>query len=116
MNRYILSAALVLAAASPAFAHAHLLQSDPAASASAASPKELTLDFSEGLEIAFSGVTLTGPSGAVTTGAATLDPKDNKVLLVPLSAPLTAGTYTVAWHALSSDGHKTTGTYSFIVK
>ena len=47
---------------------------------------------------------------------ATLDPKDNKVLLVPLSAPLTAGTYTVAWHALSSDGHKTTGTYSFIVK
>jgi methionine-rich copper-binding protein CopC len=41
---------------------------------------------------------------------------DGKELTVPLTAPLTAGTYAVAWHALAADGHKSTGTYDFTVK
>ncbi len=44
------------------WAHAHLKQQQPAANATVAtSPEALTLTFSEGIEPAFSGVTLTGP-------------------------------------------------------
>jgi hypothetical protein len=35
---------------------------------------------------------------------------------VPLTGALARGLYTVAWHALANDGHKTHGTYSFTVK
>jgi methionine-rich copper-binding protein CopC len=35
---------------------------------------------------------------------------------VPITGILAAGTYQVSWHALSNDGHKTKGTYSFVVK
>jgi methionine-rich copper-binding protein CopC len=38
------------------------------------------------------------------------------MLVVPLAQTLTAGTYTVAWHTLSTDGHKTQGSYRFIVE
>ena len=81
----------------------------------AASPTALSLKFSESVVLKFTGVTLTGPSGAVSLGAASLDPKDGSVLVVPLPPSLPAGGYAVAWHALSSDGHKTTGSYSFTV-
>jgi methionine-rich copper-binding protein CopC len=101
--------------AAPAFAHAHLVSETPAENAAAAAPDELSLKFSEGVVLNFTGVTLMGPNGGVTLGPATLDPTDNTVLVVPLPTSLPAGSYTVAWHALSSDGHKTTGSYSFIV-
>lgn len=115
MKKYVLAAALALFA-SPAFAHAHLLSETPADGATVAAPTSLVLNFSEGLVIAFTGVTVTGPSGAVAVAGAALDPKDDKVLDVTLAAPLAAGSYTVAWHALSTDGHKTEGSYAFSVK
>lgn len=101
--------------AAPAFAHARLVAADPAAGSMAMpAPKELKLTFSEGLEIAFSGVKLLGPDKkAVATGAARLDPKNDKVMIVPLKTDLPDGTYTVDWRALSEDGHKTHGSYSF---
>jgi copper resistance protein C len=37
-------------------------------------------------------------------------------LVVPVTATLAAGTYTVDWHALATDGHKTNGSYTFTVK
>jgi copper resistance protein C len=99
----------------PAFAHAHLVSEMPAENTSAASPSSLSLEFSESVVLKFTGITLTGPSGAVSLGAASLDPKESSVLVLALPASLPAGSYTVAWHALSSDGHKTTGSYSFTV-
>ena len=48
---------------------------------------------------------------AVDGTAVALDPKDPKVIVVTLAAPLAKGEYEVDWTAVSNDGHKTTGTY-----
>ena len=37
-------------------------------------------------------------------------------MLVPLEQTLQPGNYTVDWHVVSVDGHKTRGTYTFSVK
>ena len=106
-----------LGLAGSAWAHAHLLSADPSGAAVAASPTSLTLGFSEGLEIGFTGISLTSASGAaILTRSAHLAPGDHKVLVIPLAQPLGPGAYTVRWHALSTDGHTTQGTYSFTVK
>jgi methionine-rich copper-binding protein CopC len=82
-----------------------------------ASPSELDLKFSEGVNLAFTGVEVKGPGKkAVATGKAALRAGDDTTLVVPLSGTLAAGTYTVAWHALSTDGHKTQGSYRFTIK
>lgn len=104
--------------ATAAFAHAHLIHELPAGGATVSpAPKQLTLDFSEGVALKFTGVAVTGPKGAkVKLGHASLALGNDQELLVPLAAPLAPGNYTVAWHALSTDGHKTHGSYSFAVK
>jgi methionine-rich copper-binding protein CopC len=109
---------LALVSTTSAFAHAHLLSAAPAAKAVlTTAPTELTLKFSESLEPKFTSAEVTGPDNVpVAHGAAALDPKDSTLLKVPLTRPLAAGSYTVAWHVLSRDGHKTSGTYSFTVK
>ncbi|EIQ0044676.1 TPA: hypothetical protein IF306_004393 [Escherichia coli] len=45
-----------------------------------------------------------------------LDPKDKATLIVPVSTTLDKGQYEVDWTALSVDGHKTQGKYTFTVK
>jgi methionine-rich copper-binding protein CopC len=113
----LLAIALLLLTITPALAHAHLLETVPAnGSIVSVSPSSLTLKFSEGIELGFSGVIVTGPSGAVTIGAASLDPADDTRLFVEVLAALPAGTYTIAWHTVSTDGHKTTGIFAFTVK
>ena len=113
-----LTIVLFVGSAGVASAHAHLKTAVPAADSTvAASPSELRLDFTEGVNLKFTGVMVTGPAGAaVPTGSATLAPGDDKVLVVPVSGPLTPGAYKVSWHALATDGHKTDGSYGFTVK
>jgi methionine-rich copper-binding protein CopC len=114
----ILSFAAVasLALSGTAFAHAHLKSSVPADRATVkVAPTELDLTFSEELNLKFTGVKIMGLGKAeVKTGTATLMDAD-KGLMVPLSQKLDAGAYTVEWHALSADGHKTNGKYSFTI-
>ena len=109
--------AAVTAAASPALAHAHLKSATPAVGGTVkTSPPELDLGFSEGVNPAFTGVKLTGPAGIdIPTGAAKLGAGGATSLVVPLAGPLAPGAYTVDWHALAVDGHKTEGTYGFTV-
>ena len=99
-------------------AHAHLASATPAIDGTvAASPAELDLKFSEALNLKFSGVKVAGPDkAAIATGAASLAKGDESKLVVPVSAALAAGIYTVDWHVLSKDGQKTHGTYKFTVK
>ncbi|MCF1473953.1 copper homeostasis periplasmic binding protein CopC [Agrobacterium vitis] len=106
-----------LALAGQAFAHAHLASVAPADKATIASaPKSIDLSFTEGLEPKFSGVDITGPQQQkIKTGEAVVS-KDGKGLSVPLSEPLAPGAYSVEWHVLSVDGHKSNGTTSFTVK
>lgn len=115
--RSLLLAGLGLVAVSaPAFAHAHLKSATPPINGTASSPSELDLMFSEGLNLKFTGVKLMSPDKkAVATGDATLGAGGDTTLVVPVSAPLAPGAYTVEWHALSTDGHKTNGHYKFTV-
>ncbi len=116
-NTAFLAAGLCLASA-PAFAHAHLTSATPAANSTvAAAPTELNLTFSEGVNPKFTGAKLIGPDRkAVATGDAKLGPGGDTTLIVPVSGSLSAGAYTVNWHALATDGHKTSGSYSFTLK
>ena len=113
-----LSSVPILGLAGAAQAHAHLTSATPAMGGSVTGPPtELDLGFSEGLNLKFTGVKVTGPAGAaVPTGAPKLGPGGDTTLVVPVPGALGAGTYKVDWHALATDGHKTDGSYSFTVK
>lgn len=116
-----LSAAVFLSAmltTASAFAHAHLQQQIPAADSTVSvSPQALTLTFSEGVELSFSGVTLNGPQNKpVATGKLARSDGNKAQLTLPLNEPLAAGEYTVEWHVVSVDYHKTKGQYHFSVK
>jgi methionine-rich copper-binding protein CopC len=117
LTRILTVTALVsIALAGQAFAHAHLKNSAPADKAAVASPSELDLTFTEELTLKFSGITITGPDKTeIKLGDAMLE-DGGKVLMVPVSDKLAPGSYTVDWHVLSTDGHKTNGTFSFTVK
>ncbi len=114
MKRFAI-AALACLSASAALAHAQLTSSTPANGASTASPAQISLTFTETLNLKFSGITLAGPGGTASeTGAAQLSQGD-KTLAVPVNKPLAPGAYRVDWHVLSNDGHKTKGSFAFTV-
>ena len=100
-----------------ALSHAFLNEAAPLVGGTVpASPKEIRLTFTEAIEPRFSGIDLTtGDGRAIATGAAAVDPGNDKqlVLLVP---PLTPGRYRVHWHVVSVDTHRTEGEYSFVVE
>ncbi|AYG69657.1 MULTISPECIES: copper homeostasis periplasmic binding protein CopC [unclassified Rhizobium] len=110
------AAAISMAFADQAMAHAHLKSATPAADGTIKSaPSELDLTFSEGLNLKFSGIKVTGSDkAAVKTGEGMLKNGDT-TLTVPVTDKLAPGKYTVEWHVLSTDGHKTNGTYTFTV-
>jgi methionine-rich copper-binding protein CopC len=98
-------------------AHPKLKSVSPAADVSSkVSPKEIKLNFSEGVIAKFSGLELKDEAGkTITTGVPATDPGDRKQLVVPLPSSLIAGRYKVAWHAVSEDTHRVKGEYSFEV-
>jgi len=119
-QKYVLSA--VFAAATmlgytSAWAHATLKSAIPAKDAEVTSaPKEITLQFNEKLEAAFSNAKVVDSTGKeVTTDKATLDAADPSIM--KLAAPaLTTGTYKVEYVGVGHDGHRRKGDYSFTVK
>jgi methionine-rich copper-binding protein CopC len=119
-QKYVLSAlfaATTMAGASSAWAHAALKSATPAKDAEVATaPKEITLQFNEKLEAAFSNAKLVDSTGKeVTTDKATLDAADASVmkLTVPALAP---GKYKVEYVGVGHDGHRRKGDYAFTVK
>ncbi|EBM5320754.1 copper resistance protein CopC [Salmonella enterica] len=52
----------------------------------------------------------------VKTAKAVVDDADKSALIVPLEDVLPSGKYTVNWHVVAVDGHKTKGDYTFTVK
>ena len=112
----VLTAFAFSCAATSAFAHARLERATPAIGGTVASPSEIRLDFSEGVEPKFSGVTLTAAGGAtVALGAARNEAGHQEVLIVPVGKPLPPGAYIVHWHAVSVDTHHTQGDFQFTV-
>ncbi|MDH0747751.1 copper homeostasis periplasmic binding protein CopC [Pseudomonas sp. GD03842] len=107
-------------ASSSAFAHAHLESQQPAADSEVTSPKELRLNFSEGVEDTFTKVAISrdrpgDTTEIIQTQSIATDPADKKVLIVVPSVPLAPGKYKVEWHAVSVDTHKSEGLYRFTV-
>jgi methionine-rich copper-binding protein CopC len=69
--------------------------------------------FTQQLEPAFSGATITEAGGkAVATGAAMVDPANPMAIVLNLPS-LMPGHYTVSWHVISVDTHRTEGSFSF---
>jgi methionine-rich copper-binding protein CopC len=80
------------------------------------SQKDVIIDFDDGLEPAFSSVTVTDVHGnAVTSGKTVVDAPNGKRMSVALS-PLSRGIFTVSWIAVAADGHRTQGRYTFSAK
>jgi methionine-rich copper-binding protein CopC len=114
--RALMFGAAALAMTSTAFAHAHLVSSEPAANAEVAAPTEVTIHFTEPLEPAFSRIDLSDASGKPAAPAASqVDKGDAKAMHLALPQ-LTAGRYAVHWIAVATDGHRTQGDFAFIVK
>jgi methionine-rich copper-binding protein CopC len=116
MRFLILAFAASLALTVPAGAHAFLDHAEPPVGSSMQkAPRQLSLWFTEDLEPAFSGVTVTDAQGhAVNAGKAHVDPHDRKLITVPLKA-LGPGSYRVNWHVLSVDTHRTQGNYTITI-
>jgi methionine-rich copper-binding protein CopC len=113
-----LSAVSIAIAISPADAHAVLKAAGPApGSVITSSPKAIRIQFNEAVEIAFTGIELKNQNGqAQPVGTPTLNPKDKAQLIVPVNEDLTPGKYTVSWHAVGDDTHKTEGSFNFELK
>ena len=119
MHKTVLTVAAWLAfalASTSAFAHAQLEKATPPVGGTVASPHEIELEFSEGVEPRFTGVTLTSGGGSVPLGRPTVEAGHQNVLIVPIAKALSPGVYTVHWHAVSVDTHHTQGTFEFTVK
>jgi copper resistance protein C len=117
MKRILLAlCTLATISGGPALAHAHLTTSTPASGAVLQkAPKTLLLTYTEDLDIAFCTVTVTDGMGMNdAAGKPQPVPGHPNELLVPLNIAM-AGKITVAWHALSTDTHKTQGSFSFTV-
>ncbi|MCP9271822.1 copper resistance CopC family protein [Mycolicibacterium arenosum] len=113
--RWLVAVAAVLVSvstASPAFAHAALISSDPADGAELDTPPtRITLTFNQDIERQFATVTVSGPDGTpYADGAVRVDGPTVVVDVKPLGA---AAAYAVAYRVISADGHPISGKYSF---
>lgn len=112
-----LALALLLLLARQLWAHANLLQAEPAPnSAHEVAPERVILRFSEPLEPRGSSIELLDATGEpIDTAGAQVDPTEPTIMRLRLP-PLGDGVYTVAWKALSIvDGHVTRGVFPFVV-
>ena len=106
----------LLLAPGGAYAHAFLERASPSVGSTVdASPPELSIIFTEGVEPLFSTIELHDAHGAmVATGKPHRAGNDRRLVIsLPKLAP---GTYSVTWHATSVDTHKTEGSFRFTVK
>lgn len=109
--------ALALTVAPLAHAHAYPTHQAPSAGSTVTtSIKDVTIDFDDGLEPAFSSIAVTDAQRkSVTSDKAVVDPANRKHMSIALNA-LTPGLYTVAWVAVAADGHRTQGHYTFTAR
>ncbi|MFZ3354287.1 MAG: copper resistance protein CopC [Xanthobacteraceae bacterium] len=109
----VITSAVIMLAPVGADAHAHLDHASPPVGATVpTAPPDVTIWFTQKLEAAFSGVDITGPSGAsVIAGAPQISGNTMKIG-IKADGP---GAYHVRWRAVSVDTHKTEGNFTFTV-
>jgi len=107
--------AALLALPSPAQAHDSLLSSDPADGATLeTSPEEIAFTFSADVLDVSPLVRITDESG--TEIAEIVPTIDGPVATATLPEPLPAGTHTIQWRVVSSDGHPIEGTQTLTIE
>jgi methionine-rich copper-binding protein CopC len=106
----------LFAAPRSASAHAEVESSSPAAGATVdAGITSISITFDEEVSVDASTAQLEGPGGAVAGATAAVD-RANRTLMTITTAPLSAGTYTLRWTAVTEDDNGTAnGTLSFTV-
>lgn len=113
LKKLSLTLSILLCLVCQAAAHAHLDTAEPKADSTVSkAPAAITLTFTQQLEAAFSAADVTGPAGNKVGQSSTVAGNRIEVKV----GPLPQGTYTVKWHVMSVDSHKTEGTYQFTVK
>lgn len=122
-SKIIAGALAAVAFGGIAQAHPKLIAAMPAATSVADGKGDITLKFSEALVAQFSGMSImmTDMPGMkmnapMAMGVKTTVAADGKTLVGHPAAPLPAGSYSVAWHAVTADTHRVEGSYSFTVK
>ena len=120
MRRIVMTLAVAVVAlgtTAAAQAHAFLEQASPAVGSSVpVPPPVIALWFTQDLEPAFSGVTVTNEAGQrVDLGNAQIPQGSPAELQIGLK-PLAPGSYLVSWHVVSVDTHPTEGTFTFEIK
>ncbi|MFD8337014.1 copper resistance CopC/CopD family protein [Streptomyces solisilvae] len=103
--------------ASSASAHAALTSTDPAdGSVVKTAPREVTLNFSEGVLLSGDSVRVLDPKGKrVDTGKTAHVGGKSSTAAAGLHSGLPDGTYTVAWKAVSEDSHPVSGAFTFSI-
>jgi len=111
----VMSCLVILAGTSAANAHAEGVSTSPVNNTQVATPALISVTFSEELVLQYSSISLfDGAGNPVRQEPATLD-ASGTVLSSAIPESLTAGTYRVAWHSLSVDGHDSDGEFFFEV-
>ena len=115
--RWGLTCILFLTLESHAWAHALLDHAEPKVGSTVTDPPaEVKIWFTQDLEPAFSTIEVTNAQGReVDKKDSHVDSKNKSLLIVSLGK-LPAGAYTVAWHVVSVDTHKTQGHFAFYIK
>ena len=110
----LLGAAMLLAPA-PAHAHDSLISSDPADGATLeTSPEQITLTYSaDVLEVSPVVQISESDSGEPVELTPVID---GPTVTAEIPEPLAAGTHTVQWRVVSSDGHPIEGSFTFTVE
>jgi copper transport protein len=111
----IFAGGLVTGIGSPAFAHASLIDTNPAHGAELdEAPVEIRLRFNEQVTVAPDGVTLRDAEGAVlSTAPATISSADPSTVILPVPSDLSNGRYIVAFRVISADSHPIAGAIAF---
>jgi len=114
----VVTCLMLLAAQSSAWAHAFLDHAEPkVGSDNDKAPMKVKIWFTEAIEPEFSAIEVADADGKkVDKKDSHVDDADKTLLIVSLTDKLPPGTYSVTWHVVSTDTHKTHGTFKFTVK
>lgn len=104
---------ILLGSASPASAHATLIDTDPApGEILAASPEQVRFTFDETISAQPDAVRAWDAGGSEIDAT---NEVDGKQLLVGVPADLASGSYVITWRVVSADGHPISGSLTFSV-
>jgi copper transport protein len=98
----------------PAFAHAVLEGSDPAAGAEITrAPAQITLTFDEPVETSLGSLRVLDATGRQRSSGAVVHPDGDPARIAIRLGPLPRGRYVVVWRVVSVDSHIVGGGYAF---